>query len=245
MTVHKMFAPGEVKLEESGTLVAAFAQLNVVDHDGDITRPGAFPDKDVPMSAYGHTSWEGALPVGRGTIEEKGDWAIFTGQFFMDTTHGRDAYATVKGLGELAEYSYGYDILDSGPTQVDDRDVLELRKLDVFEVSPVLRGAGVGTHTLAIKSGHPGSDAPYAELVDWYLSAVPALIERTDARIEMRAKEGRTLSAANVEALQAIKSAWLEHADAIDQFLADPESEKQANEVMVAIETARRLGVAV
>ena len=244
MTVHKMFAPGEVKLDDSGSLVAAFAQLGVVDHDGDVTVPGAFPTKDVPMSAFGHTSWEGALPVGRGTITEKGDWAVFTGQFFMDMAGGRDAYNTVKGLGELAEYSYGFDILDSGPSDVKDA-TRELKRLDVFEVSPVLRGAGVGTHTLAIKSGYPGSDAPYAELVSWYLEAVPVLIERTEARIEMRAKEGRTLSGTDIERLESIRASFLEHADAIKSFLVDPDAEKRAKATMVVIETARRLGVAV
>lgn len=149
----KAFIPHELKLSETGEIELAFAQLNVVDSDNDVTLPGAFPTKDVPMSAYGHTSWDGELPVGRGTISESGDWAILKGQFFMDTTAGRETHATIKGLGELAEYSYGYVPLDHSFGQVDGKSVRYLKRLDVFEVSPVLRGAGLGTHTRAIKSG--------------------------------------------------------------------------------------------
>lgn len=43
------------------------------------------------------------------------------------------------------EYDFG---------QRDGRNVRNLRKLDVFEVSPVIVGAGVGTHTQLVK----GSD---------------------------------------------------------------------------------------
>ena len=68
--IRKAFMPGEFKLEESGAVTIAFAQLNVVDHDKDVSLPGSFPTKTVPISAYGHTSWSGAMPVGKGTIRE-------------------------------------------------------------------------------------------------------------------------------------------------------------------------------
>jgi len=207
MPEHKTFLPTDLALDDAGTLVARFAQLKVIDHDGDVTMPGAFPTKAVPMSAYGHGSWDGALPVGRGSIAEEGDWAVFKGRFFLSTSHGRDAYETVKGLGDLAEYSYGYHVLDGGPGTFEGKAVRELRKLDVFEVSPVLIGAGIGTGTLAIKSGAPGPEMPYAEHVVWVQTAVSALMDRTVDRAEWRAKEGRVLSAANRAALAAILEA--------------------------------------
>ena len=247
MTARKMFAPGEMKLDEAGHIVAAFAQLNVVDSDNDVTLPGAFPSKDVPMSAYGHTSWEGALPVGMGTISEKGDWAVFEGDFFMATTHGHDAYATVKGLGPLAEYSYGYDVLDSTSGTHDGQPVRELRSLDVFEVSPVLKGAGVGTHTLAIKSDAPGTDASYAEHLSWYVDGLTALIERTKDRAEFRASEGRKLSAADLARLADLESRLTEHLEAVKAAQVvpeDPEVIRQRQQaIAVATATARRLGV--
>jgi len=226
----KMFAPGGMKLDEQGHIEAAFAQLDVLDFDNDVTVKGAFPSKDVPMSAYGHSSWDGALPVGKGTISEQGEWAVFTGQFFLDTTGGLDAYNTVKSLGDLAEYSYGFNILDSGPVDIDGTAAREIRSLDVFEVSPVLKGAGIGTHTLAIKSDAPGIDAPYAEHASWYLENVPAFIERTQDRSEFRKSEGRTLSTKDRERLEAIASLFTANAAAIWHLLGS-EVEKTADYV--------------
>lgn len=242
----KMFAPGELKLDDKGHIKAAFAQLNVIDADGDVTLPGAFPSKAVPMSAYGHTSWDGALPVGKGTIVEEGDWAVFEGDFFMKTTHGHDAYLTVKELGELAEYSYGYAVLDSERGLLKGKPANFLKAIDPFEVSPVLKGAGVGTHTIAIKSDAPGTDAPYAEYASWYLEHVPALIERTQDRLEFRKSEGRDLSAKDRERLEDIASSFLAHADAIREFLADPtdrSDERAKRLLMVEIARAKSLGV--
>jgi hypothetical protein len=246
----KQFHPAELKLDAQGYIEAAFAQLNVVDHDGDITRPGAFPIKEVPMSAYNHTSWESSLPVGKGSISERDGWAVFTGQFFMNTTHGRDAFETVKGLGPLAEYSYGYDVTDGGPAVHEGKSVRELRKLDVFEVSPVLMGAGIGTHTLAIKSGGPGPDMPYADHATWVQEAVAAFLKRTDDRAEWRAKEGRVLSAANRAALAALLDSLRSFsgtADELEKFLEQTDPQKAANTVTldVLLGTARRLGVSI
>ena len=134
MTEYKAGPAHELKLDDKGTIEAAFAQLNVIDADGDVTLPGAFPSKEVPMSAYGHTSWDGALPVGKGTISEEGDWAVFKGQMFLDTTAGRDAHATLKGLGPLAEFSYGYEPTDFSFGEQAGQKVRYLKLLDVFEV---------------------------------------------------------------------------------------------------------------
>jgi hypothetical protein len=241
----KAFHPAELKLDAQGYIEAAFAQLNVVDHDGDITRPGAFPVKEVPMSAYNHTSWESSLPVGKGSISERDGWAVFTGQFFMNTTHGRDAFETVKGLGPLAEYSYGYDVTDGGPAVHEGKSVRELRKLDVFEVSPVLMGAGIGTHTLAIKSGGLGTDLPYAEHLSGVLDAVKALFERTEGKADWRAKEGRALSAANLAALRELADTLGMTAQSLVTFLAehDPAQPKADTSLAIEIARARSLGI--
>ena len=239
----KMFAPGEMKLSDEGHIKAAFAQLNVIDSDGDVTVNGAFPRKDVPLSAYGHTSWDGALPVGKGTISEEGEWAVFEGDFFMDTTHGRDAYTTVKGLGDLAEYSYGFNVTDSGNGTFEGNPVRELRMLDVFEVSPVLKGAGVGTHTLAIKSDVPDTDASYAEQMERITDRLSALIEWAQDRKAARESEGRDLSTKDAERLDATASHLLAHIDAIKALLHEPEPAKADTNLMVEIEKARALGV--
>jgi HK97 family phage prohead protease len=140
---------------DDGSFVATFATLNVIDKDRDVTLPGAFEDgAPVRISAWGH-NW-GALPVGKGVIHADDERAWVEGQFFLDTAHGKDTYLTVKALGDLQEWSYGYDILDAAPGQVEGQDVQLLRGLKVHEVSPVLIGAGVDTRTDQIKSAKTG-----------------------------------------------------------------------------------------
>ena len=242
----KMFAPGELKLDDQGHIRAAFAQLDVIDSDKDVTRAGAMPAKAVPMSAYGNTSWDGALPVGKGLITEDGDWAVFDGDFFMNTTHGRDAFETVKELGDLAEYSYGYAVLDSERGTKDGEPVRFLNSLDVFEVSPVLKGAGVGTHTMSIKSVVSGIDMTYTEHLSWYMDGLSDLIERTRDRKAFREQEGRDLSAKDYERIESLKADLLAHLDALAELSpseAPKADDRLARSVLVEIERARGMGV--
>ncbi|GAA4221514.1 hypothetical protein FHR32_005120 [Streptosporangium album] len=149
----------EIKDEVKGQVKAVFSTFNVIDSDKDVTPPGAFEDgAPVLISAYGHTSWQGELPVGKGTIRQTSKEAIFEGQFFMNTDHGKNAFLTVKELSDagLQEWSFGYDPVDYSFGEFDGQKVRFLNKLKVHEVSPVLLGAGVNTRTLSAKSAGPG-----------------------------------------------------------------------------------------
>ena len=96
-----------IKSEAKGEVEAVFARLNVVDHDGDVTIPGAFKEgQTVAISQHGHTIWDGTAPVGKGTIHTVGEKAIFRGKFFMDMAAARDTFHAVNlmhGLDELDE----------------------------------------------------------------------------------------------------------------------------------------------
>lgn len=154
----KQFHLKDFTIADAGQVKAVFATLGVVDHDGDIILPGSIVNgQTVRMSAYNHASWGGALPVGKGTIVEIGNELVFNGQFFMDTEGGAETYKTVKGLGDLGEWSFGFDVLDKAVSvdQTSQQEVRLLKKLNVYEVSPVLLGAGIGTRTTDIKArGH-------------------------------------------------------------------------------------------
>ena len=167
---HKTFSGGHdlLKVDDaSGEVTAVFAQLGVKDHDGDVTMPGAFKEgQEVRVSVYNHSSYGSELPAGKGKIGVDGDLAIATMKFFMDTTHGRDSFNTVKGLGGLAEWSYGFDIVKSDMGQVDGDRVQFLKELDVKEVSPVHAGAGIGTHTISVKSLKDMTDEELAQEVE-------------------------------------------------------------------------------
>lgn len=218
-----------------GAFRAIFARFNVVDHDGDVTLPGAFPvGKVVPISAYGHASHGGALPVGKGVIGETDEYAYIDGRFFLDTSGGRDTYATVKALADEAtgyagqEWSYGYDVLSGGPGEFDGRSVNFLRSLDVSEVSPVLLGAGIDTQLVAIKS----HKLPFTAEAETALAVVAAFADRAKALADLRAKDARPLGierrAELVDLIEAIDS-FTDQREAIATLLAetDPDAAKR------------------
>lgn len=145
-----------IKNVDLGEIEAVFSRFDVIDLDGDVTRKGAFTDgAPVVISAYGHRSWQGELPIGKGTIHELDDVAVLRGRFFLNTTHGRDAFETIKELADgddLQEWSYSlHDVVAKSDT-VDGRKVRVIEKVRVKEVSPVLIGAGIDTGTLAVKT---------------------------------------------------------------------------------------------
>lgn len=142
--------------ESKGEVQAVFSTLDVIDKDGDVTQPGAFGEQKVRISAYNHQSWGGELPIGKGTIQEKGAEAILEGKFFMDMQKAHDTFVAIKELDDLMEWSYGFDILEKSegkwPEGTDGgQDVRFLKKVKVHEVSPVILGAGVDTRTLSAK----------------------------------------------------------------------------------------------
>lgn len=143
----------EIKNAARGEVSAVFATFNVVDSDGDVTVPGAFAgNSEVPISAYGHASWGTGMPIGKGTIRETATEAILDGRLFMDTAAGRDTFTALKELGELGQWSYGYKTLLGEPGRIDGQDVQFLKQQLVYEVSPVLKAAGVGTRTISAKA---------------------------------------------------------------------------------------------
>ena len=173
MATKSVLSGVEIKAGSKGEVTAVFSTFNVIDKDGDVTLPGAFTEgEEVALSDYGHSIWKGDRPVGNGRIRTTRSEAILEGQFFLNTTAGREAFETVKAMGERQEWSYGFDVLHA-PESGDfgGRKANFLKKLKVHEVSPVFQGAGIRTRTLAVKAA---ADAERAGLVTAsdYLAAI-------------------------------------------------------------------------
>jgi len=144
-------APFEVKDDATGSVQAAFSVFNVIDSDGDVVKPSAFTDgQEVPM-CWAH-QWD--QPIGRGTVKVGRKQAIFDGHFFLDTAAGMEAYKTVKAMDNLQEWSFGFRVLEAEDGEFEDRGVQFLKKLELFEVSPVLVGANRETRTVDIKGAN-------------------------------------------------------------------------------------------
>src|SRR5262245_26731898 len=106
-------SPGALKgADPPGHLEAVFSTFGLVDRDGDVVLPTAFtPGQAVPL-VWAH-DWH--RPIGKGVIQVDPTRAVFDGELFLDTTAGLDAYTTIKRMGALQEYSWGFQVLDAEP----------------------------------------------------------------------------------------------------------------------------------
>ena len=186
-----------------GTVECIFSTFNVRDHDGDVTLPGAFTEgQQCAISAYGHRIWDGAPPVGKGSITANTKEARFKGQFFMDIPEAKSTFLAVKGMGDLQEWSYGFDIADAEMGEKDGERVRFLKTISVYEVSPVLRGAGIRTRTTSAKNrtGEKGS-----AIVPPYV-ALPG----HECRISHKSWTGPDYgnTAPDIAGLRAVHAAW-------------------------------------
>lgn len=244
----KAFSRWEIKAADKGEVTAVFATFGVKDSDGDVTIAGAFEDgADVVISAYQHTSWGGALPVGAGKIRTTKTEAILDGQFFMDTKAGADTFTVVKELAarRLGEWSYGYDPVKHSFGEHEGERVRFLEQQKVHEVSPVLLGAGVNTRTLAAK----GASMRFPEQCRSVLADVAALRERTADVVAMRAEKGKSLG----DEAKALHELVMAELKALGDLIAagdkqvDQVDEQQAAEQAAALQqeflrfSARRL----
>lgn len=204
----KTVQPAEAKFDDdAGTVTAVFAKMNVVDLDGDVTLPGFFGTQDVAIA----DAHDRAKLVGRGTIREDGDTAVFDGKFFLETIKGREAYLTTKAMGDLQEWSYGFYIKNGGARlgTLDGRDVRFLQPLEngdagvkVAEVSPVLVGAGIGTHTVSMKA----EGLRFVEQAEQVAQAAEMLFTRATEIHDMRAEKGKQLGDDAVARLLNVKT---------------------------------------
>jgi HK97 family phage prohead protease len=243
-------APAALDTENEGRLKAAFSVFDEIDSDGDIVRASAFTDGQAVPLVWAH-DW--TKPVGKGVIRVTQKHAEFDGAFFTDTAAGMDAYRTVKAMGELQEFSWGFQILQSGKTRHGDKDAREITKATVFEVSPVLVGANRNTRTLAIK----GMGRSWDDQDETLTFELDDYIARARSMITLYAKEGRQISTARRASLEAMLTSFEEHTAALRALLeetaprerdADGKAEKAAASALfaeyLALE-ARALGVQV
>jgi hypothetical protein len=184
---HKTITGVTVKDADKGLVEAVFATFNVVDRDGDLTLPGAIKDgTEVVISAYGHRSHSGKLPVGKGVIRTTDTQAILEGQFFLKTSGGRDTFEVVKELGELQEWSYSLQDVTWKSSEVDGQYISILEEIGLIkEVSPVLIGAGIDTRTISAKG------LKFTEEGDAVVAAVKSYLERAGEVMALRGAKGR------------------------------------------------------
>ncbi len=153
MTVERKLVGATIKQAgEGGTFEAEIATFDVRDHDDDLVEHGAFGGATVsvlPAHQMQH------VPLGKGRIEERGDQAVIVGRFNLDIPAAADWHSALKFDLEhppaIQEWSWDFKVVESSQDTIDGEPVRRLTRLDVKEVSPVLRGASIGTGTLSVK----------------------------------------------------------------------------------------------
>jgi hypothetical protein len=205
-----------VKDAAQGLVTAVFSTFNVVDADGDVTLPGAFDDgAEWMISAYGHKSWDGALPVGKGVVHATDTEATMEGQFFLDTVGGQETFKVVKAMGDLQEWSYSCQSDKFSYGEFDGKQVRFLEHIvPGGEVSPVIKGAGVGTRTLAVKSGLTFAGEAEAVLAD-----LENLADRAADVMAKRQSKGKGLGAESSALLTKVEA----QCKRLGELLAEPE----------------------
>lgn len=224
-----------LKLEdaEKGTVAADIATLDVVDHDGDITRQGFFGTQ--PAAIVQSHDW-GSVMLGKGVItDEDGEKARFTGTLntHPDDLEARQLHSRLRfDLDEahgppIIEWSYGFEISEGGSRPLDpaenDGARRELIPNEdgtpgglVAEVSPVVLGAGEGTGTTAIKSGAS------QQLADHVGSQATGLAALADRLAKVRAAHGGHLGEATKDTLAELSAAMIEVGEALADPVDDP-----------------------
>ncbi len=213
----KLDEAGIKKLDE-GVLTCCFATMGVWDKDGDWAEPGFYGNQDVvmlPAHDWSH------VPLGKGTTREEGDMACADIKMNLDIQAAKDWHSAIKfdlkNGKPLQEYSYGFKILDGGAMEGErlGRRGRILRPREdrtpgskIWEISPVLVGAGERTRTLAAKA----AGMKFCDEVQAVLDAADSLVSRGKSLADLRAKEGRELSAANREKLAALAEALVKSA---------------------------------
>lgn len=237
----KVFKLSQVKLDSNGegTFEAVFATLDAIDHDGDTYDPGAIGNQDVVISQWNHGSWgEGAkaLPIGVGSIFERGNEAIVSGEFDLDDADAEKTHKKLKylnGKGRQVEWSFALPEADWRWEDRDGREVRVFTRIEVPEVSPVLLGAGVNTRMTEIK-GREGDDVPeekkdesiqFTKQLDEAVETVERVIARAKEIQNLRNEKGKDLSKAAIRRLKALDDALHDASKEVDVLLTNPNDE--------------------
>jgi HK97 family phage prohead protease len=192
---------------DEGIVEAIVSVFNNVDSVGDRVKFGFFDESlsaKMPKGVWQH-DWN--TPVAK-TLEARelmaGDPLLpanlrdlgglyIKGKFNMNTQAGRETFSNIKE-GIIDEFSIGYTVSEEAYASDGARELIKGR---LYEWSPVLFGANPATAVLGVKSG-------LNDDVQTVTSEIARLMQRLNERSEIRQKEGRTLSSANVARLSSL-----------------------------------------
>ncbi|MEI8360952.1 MAG: HK97 family phage prohead protease [bacterium] len=139
----------EEKDAQSEGIVEAYVSIfDNIDLVGDIIRRGAFSESlnnKLPKGVWMHNWDEPIAKTLKAYEDNKG--LFIQGQFNLETQRGKEAYSDIK-FGIIDEFSIGFKILDY---EWDEKDNRIIKKVKLYEWSPVLAGANPDTELVSVK----------------------------------------------------------------------------------------------
>ena len=146
---------------DAGTISGYFSTYDrIPDSYGDVIAKGAFTETIQKRKESGHPfplCWNHDLNMIIGSvdpadIEDTDKGPLMTAKFF-NSELAQEKREIVKS-GVVFQFSYAYDILEAGPTELEDGvRANELRKLDLFEISIVPIPANQNAVMTEVKAG--------------------------------------------------------------------------------------------
>lgn len=135
-------------VKDEGIIEAYVSIFNNIDSDGDIITRGAFLEslaKKLPKGVWSHNWDEPIASTLEAREDEKG--LYIKGQFVLSVQKAREAFELIKA-GVIDEFSIGFRILD---WEYNDAGNRVIKKVKIYEWSPVLAGANPDTELIGVK----------------------------------------------------------------------------------------------
>ena len=161
---------------DEGVFEALVSVFNNIDSYGDVVMPGAFTDTlevwaakaaaGAPLPAVWSHKWDDPFSIIGSVLEarETDEGLVVKAQIDLDNAQAVQVYRLLKA-GLVTQFSFAFDVIEGGwgirkNDAGEERDVYELRKLDLTEVGPCLRGVNRETALLDIKGEPPARTSP-------------------------------------------------------------------------------------
>lgn len=185
----------ELNADEPGassppTIEAYAAVFDTVDSYGDVLRRGAFADtlkeweasgKTIPL-LYGHDFKDPFMNIGGVTAAEEDERGL---KIIAELDAGNRVAEQVMALiraGRLSEMSFAFQYRDASTSMIDGDEVLEVRSVELFEVSVVPIGANRETEILSAKTADDLLTAVKQARLDAGVTAAVVDVLRRSAR---------------------------------------------------------------
>jgi len=153
---------------------------------------------------------------------------------------GQEAYKLVKAMGDLQQWSFGFQVDDAEEGQFtkdgQSTNVRYIKSATVYEVSPVLVGANQLTHTLSVKEQkeqdvkNVESGLRFTDEAKSVLNTIDSFIDRAKELTSLRLEKGKMLSKSAQDSLMQIQDRIQEVYNDLDSILGLGTEQEEAKQ---------------